>query len=85
MGFERSIPGKITRFGLLAVSVAMITMHSAGAQAPPELRPATVVASPSTPAAVATNPLDPLEPAEIQRGGRDRSQREKACGSASGS
>ena len=71
MGFERSILRKKTRSGVLAVSVMVIAMQSASAQAPPVSSPATggpttVTASPTPPATIARNPLDPLEPAEIR-------------------
>jgi primary-amine oxidase len=71
MGFYRSILGEMTRSGVLAVSVVVIAMPSAIAQAPPVSSPApgrspNAAASPTATAAVARNPLDPLEPAEIQ-------------------
>jgi primary-amine oxidase len=71
MDFDRSILRKMTRSGVLAVSAMVIAMHSASAQAPPGLSPApgrsaSVAASPTASSAIARNPLDPLEPAEIQ-------------------
>ena len=71
MSFERSILRKMTRSGVLAVSVMVIATSSAIAQAPPVSSPApgrspNAAASPTSTAAVARNPLDPLEPGEIQ-------------------
>ncbi len=67
MAYEQPILRRLIRSGLLAMTVMVLAIASANAQAPPDdLARPSPAASPTPAASIARNPLDPLEPTEIQ-------------------